>query len=57
LETETGQSVTWHGCGSFRLAYTEEEMDWLRHTLSVGRSLGFGIELVERDRVAELHPF
>ena len=57
LEAETGQSVTWHGCGSFRLAYTEDEMDWLRHTLSVGRSLGFNIELVGPDRVAALHPF
>ena len=57
LEAETGQPVTWHGCGSFRLAYTNEEMDWLRHTLSVGRSLGFNIELVRPDRVGELHPF
>ena len=57
LEAETGQSETWHGCGSFRLAYTQDEMDWLRHTLSVGRSLGFNIELVDRDRIAELHPF
>ena len=57
LEAETGQAVTWHGCGSFRLAYTEHEVDWLRHTLSVGRSLGFNIELVGLDRIAELHPF
>ncbi|MEM7289351.1 MAG: FAD-dependent oxidoreductase [Pseudomonadota bacterium] len=57
LERETGQSVTWHGCGSFRLAYTQDEMDWLRHTLSVGRALGFNIELVEPERVSELHPF
>jgi dimethylglycine dehydrogenase len=57
LEAETGQAVTWHGCGSFRLAYTEDEMDWLRHTLSVGRALGFNIELVGPERVAELHPF
>ncbi|MHA7828090.1 MAG: FAD-dependent oxidoreductase [Roseovarius sp.] len=57
LEAETGQAVTWHGCGSFRLAYTEDEMDWLRHTLSVGRTLGFNIELVGPERVAELHPF
>ncbi|GAB5435483.1 FAD-dependent oxidoreductase [Falsiruegeria mediterranea] len=57
LEVETGQAVTWHGCGSFRLAYTEDEMDWLRHTLSVGRSLGFNIELVGPEKVAELHPF
>ncbi len=57
LEKETGQSCTWHGCGSFRLAYTEDEMDWLRHTLSVARSLGFNIELVGPDRIGELHPF
>ncbi len=57
LEAETGQVVTWHGCGSFRLAYTEDEMDWLRHTLSVGRALGFNIELVDREQVAALHPF
>ncbi len=57
LEQETGQSVTWHGCGSFRLAYSEDEMDWLRHTLSVGRALGFNIELVTPQRVQELHPF
>ena len=57
LEEETGQAVTWHGCGSYRLAYTEDEMDWLRHTLSVGRSLGFNIELVGTDHIAQHHPF
>lgn len=57
LEAETSQPVTWHGCGSFRLAYTEDEMDWLRHTLSVGRSLGFNIELVGKEEIAKLHPF
>ena len=57
LEAETGQSVTWHGCGSFRLAYTEDEMDWLRQTLTVGRALGFNIELVGPERVRALHPF
>jgi len=57
LEAETGQAVTWHGCGSFRLAYTGDEMDWLRHTLSVGRALGFNIELVAPDFIAQKHPF
>lgn len=57
LEEETGQSVTWHGCGSFRLAYTDDEVDWLRHTMSVGRALGFPMELVGTDRVRQLHPF
>jgi len=57
LEKETGQSVTWHGCGSFRLAYTEDELDWLRQTLSVGKALGFPMELVRPERIRELHPF
>lgn len=57
LERETGQSVSWHGCGSFRLAYTEDELDWLRHTISVGRALGFPIEMVGPERIRELHPF
>lgn len=57
LEEETGQSVSWHGCGSFRLAYGEDEMDWLRHTLSVGRALRFNIELVDPAFVAKHHPF
>ena len=32
-------------------------MDWLRHTLSVGRVPGFNIELVTPVRIAELYPF
>ena len=57
LEGETGQAVTWHGCGSLRLAYTEDEMDWLRHTLSVGRALDFNIALVDTAQIAKMHPF
>ena len=41
LEEETGQSSTWHGCGSMRLAYTDDEYDWLLQTMSVGKALGF----------------
>ncbi|MBT5414991.1 MAG: GcvT family protein, partial [Rhodospirillaceae bacterium] len=57
LEAETGQSVTWHGCGSLRVAYTEDELDWLHHTTSVGRVLGHPMELVGPERIRELHPF
>jgi dimethylglycine dehydrogenase len=32
-------------------------MDWLRHTLSVGRALGFRMELVAPQLIAELHPY
>ena len=57
LEAETGVSVTWHGCGSFRLAYTDDEMDWLRHTMSVGTALGFPMELVSPEEIRKHHPF
>jgi len=32
-------------------------MDWLRHTLSVGRALEFNMELVDPAFIASKHPF
>ena len=57
LEKETGQAVSFHKCGSFRLAYNADELDWLRMTLSLGRALGHPMELVGPERVGELNPF
>ena len=57
LEDETGQSCTWHGCGSLRIAYTRDEVDWIKYTLSVGTGLGHEMEIVYPERIAELHPF
>jgi len=57
LEAETGVNVSWHGCGSFRLAYDSDELAWLKQTLSVGRSLGFDIELVDPAFISGKHPF
>ena len=28
LESETGQSTGWHGCGSIRLALKQDDVDW-----------------------------
>ncbi|MEM8732532.1 MAG: FAD-dependent oxidoreductase, partial [Pseudomonadota bacterium] len=57
LEAETGQAVTWHGCGSIRLAYSQDELDWLHQTTSVGRALGFEMDLIGPEEIARLHPF
>ena len=57
LEAETGQSATWHGCGSLRMAYDEEERSWLEHCVSVMRGLELPAEIVPPKRIAELHPF
>jgi dimethylglycine dehydrogenase len=57
LENETGQPVSWHRSGSLRLAYHPDELDWLRYTLSVGRGVGNEMEIVDLERIRELHPF
>ena len=57
MESETGQSCTWHGCGSLRVAYEKDEADWLQHTLSVGRGLGIPMEVVAPSEIHTLHPF
>ncbi len=57
LEDETGQGVSWHKCGSLRLAYSDPEYDWLRYTLAIGRGVGNEMSLVDPDFIAEIHPF
>jgi dimethylglycine dehydrogenase len=57
LESETGQPVSWHNSGSLRLAYARDELDWLHYTVSVGRGVGNRMEVVNVDRIRELHPF
>ena len=57
MEAETGQSCTWHPCGSLRIAYEKNETDWLRHTVSVGRSAGIPMEVVGPAEIRNLHPF
>jgi len=57
LEAETGPSVSWHQPGSLRLAVRDDEMDWLRYTVSVGRGVGNRMEVIGPERIAELHPF
>jgi dimethylglycine dehydrogenase len=57
LEEETGQSVSWHGCGSLRLAYTDDEFDYIRRILDIGTALNHPMEIIGPERIRELHPF
>ena len=57
LQAETGQSATYHGCGSLRMAYNQDEADWLAHILSACRGLNFEADIVNPERIRELHPF
>ena len=58
LEAETGQSLSWHGCGSLRMAYNDDEMDSIRHTLDVGRGIGgVRMQIIGPDEIRKIHPF
>lgn len=57
LEAETGVATSWHGCGSFRVAYRPVEVDWLRGQLGVAAYAGNAMEWVGPDELARHHPF
>src|SRR5207248_7786022 len=56
LETETGQAVDYHACGSVRLAATEDRLDEFRHRAAMAEVVGVPFEVVGPERLAELHP-
>ena len=57
LESESGVSTSWHQSGSLRVAYEPIEVDWLRSQLGVADYVGNRMEWVDREFVAEQHPF
>ncbi len=57
LEEESGIGTSWHGSGSFRIAYQPIEVDWLRGQLGVAEFVGNHMEWVDRHFVAKWHPF
>lgn len=57
LEAETGQSVSWHGCGSLRVAYHDDEVDYIKYIMSVGRGIGVPMEIIDPAEIKRLHPF
>ncbi len=57
LEKKTGQYVSWHPCGSLRLAYTREEVDWFHQIAGLGREVGFELQVLGPDEIKNVHPF
>ncbi len=56
LEKRAPGGIGWHGCGSLRLALTEEEVDWFRRFAGQARHLGFEAHLVGPEEIREIHP-
>ena len=57
VETETGQDIGWHEVGGFRIATTDDEVDWMKSIMGVGSLLDLPMELVGPDEVARGNPF
>ena len=57
LEAESGVATSWHGCGSFRVAYEPVEVDWLRGQLGTAEYVGNAMDWVDKGFIAERHPF
>ena len=57
LERETGQAVGWHGCGGLRIGYDDEEVDWLKSIMNVGRLLDLPMDLIGPNEVKAVNPY
>ena len=57
LEQETGQSTGWHGCGSLRLAYQQEDLDWFYYVKGILDNVGSPAKIISTQEIANIHPF
>jgi dimethylglycine dehydrogenase len=57
LEKETGQSTGWHGCGSLRLAYQQEDLDWFYYVKGILDNVGSPAKIISTQEIANIHPF
>ncbi len=57
LEQETGQSTGWHGCGSLRLAYQQEDLDWFYYVKGILDNVGSPAKIITTQEIANIHPF
>ncbi len=56
IETETDVSVSWHNCGSLRVATSHEHMDWINHVRDAVLARNQQVEIVDAAEVKRLNP-
>ena len=56
LESETGHPTGWHGCGSLRLAVSDDEIDWFHYVKGILDYIGVESHLVGPSEILEIHP-
>lgn len=56
IEQETGQAVSWHNCGSLRVAASPDHMDWIKHIYDCVHARGQDIRLISPAELKRLNP-
>ena len=57
LEEMTGMATGWHGCGGIRLATRQQDVDYFHLVQGVAANIGFGMEIINVDKIREINPF
>lgn len=56
LPQETGRDCGFHRCGAMRITRNPDRMDEFRHVAGLSDFTGYPLEILTRERIAELHP-
>jgi dimethylglycine dehydrogenase len=56
LPEETGETCGFHRSGAMRVTRNPDRMDEFRHVAGLSEFTGYPLEIIGRDRIAELHP-
>ncbi|MEM7072853.1 MAG: FAD-dependent oxidoreductase [Pseudomonadota bacterium] len=57
LEAETGQYVSWHGCGGLRFAMNQTEIDWFHYVQGFAANVGFEMEIITPQEAEAYNPY
>ncbi len=56
IEQQTEVNVSWHGCGSLRVATSNDHLDWIKHLYDTILARGQEVHIISPCEVAELNP-
>ena len=56
IEQETEVSVSWHGCGSLRVATSDDHLDWINHVRDTILARGQEAHIINPSEITELNP-
>lgn len=56
IEAETDVGVSWHNCGSLRVATSPDHMDWINHIRDAVLARGQEAHIIDADEVTRLNP-